>query len=125
MKTTSLIKYGIIGACLPLFMGCVERQVVYRDRPAPPPPVVEAPPPVVVTEDEAPPPPAVQVEVAPPMPGPPSIWFYAPGTWEWHGRWGLEPRSLDGPASSRRGVGGLPIGTGAGGHRVWVEGSWR
>ena len=33
MKITTLAKTVLIVASLPLFAGCVERQVVYRDRP--------------------------------------------------------------------------------------------
>jgi hypothetical protein len=87
MKKSILIKTTLIAASLPLFAGCVERQVVYRDRPvyvqpAPPP---GAPPPAaeVVVADPAPPPP--QVEVIPVAPDPMFIWIG--GSWEWHGRW--------------------------------------
>ena len=32
MKTSTFIKCALIGTSLPLFAGCVEREVVYRDR---------------------------------------------------------------------------------------------
>lgn len=57
-------------ATVPLFAGCVERQVVYRDRP-------------VYVEQPAPPPP--QVEVVTVAPDPTYIWIG--GSWEWNGRW--------------------------------------
>jgi hypothetical protein len=83
MKSPILIKALLMAASLPLLASCVHRQVVYRDRPvyAPPPPgpvIVERPP------LPPPPPPAEYVTVAP---GPPDIWVWIPGAWEWRGRW--------------------------------------
>ena len=60
----------VLLATVPLFAGCVERQVVYRDRP-------------VYVEQPAPPPP--QVEVVTVAPDPTYIWIG--GSWEWNGRW--------------------------------------
>jgi len=113
-----LIKIALIAASLPLFAGCVERQVVYRDRPVyvqPAPPVAE-----VVVADPAPPPP--QVEVIPVAPNPAFIWIG--GSWEWRGRWvwanghwGLRPRP--GVVWVRGGWGHRGNG------RVWVGAHWR
>ena len=77
MKKSILTRSVLIAASLPLLAGCVEREVVYRDRPAPPPGQV------VVAEAPAPPPP--QVEVVPVAPDPTFIWIG--GSWEWHGSW--------------------------------------
>jgi hypothetical protein len=116
MRTSLLVKCALIGAAVPFFAGCVERQVVYRDRPAP---ARE-----VVVEDEAPPPPPPQVEVVPVIPGPPALWFWAPGVWEWHGRW-----VWTGGHWIRRPHPGAvwygPRWEYRGPHRVWVTGEWR
>jgi hypothetical protein len=122
MKTSFLIKCALIAAILPLYAGCVQREVVYRDRPAPAPP----PPPAagVVVEDEAPPPPPPQVEAVPVIPGPPALWFWAPGVWEWHGRWVW----TRGHWMNRPHAGAVWYGAHwerRGGHRVWIGGAWR
>jgi hypothetical protein len=124
MKKSSLIKYALIGASLPLFAGCVTHEVVYRDRPRP---VVVAPAPApapVVVEDEAPPPPPVQVEIQTVAPGPLSAWYWAPGVWEWNGRWVW----TRGHWIGRPRPGAVWYGAHwdrRGGHRVWVHGYWR
>ena len=81
MKTSSLVKTVLIAASLPLFAGCVERQVVYRDRPV----YVQQPPPGTAVVEEAPAPPPPQVEVIPVSPDPAFIWIG--GCWEWRGGW--------------------------------------
>jgi len=125
MKTSSLIKYVLIGAGLPLFAGCVERQVVYRDRPVPPPVVVApAPPPTVVLEDQAPPPPPVRVEIQTAPPGPLTMWYWAPGVWEWNGRWvWTRGHWIGRPRPGAVWYG--PRWVYRGGHRVWAHGYWR
>jgi hypothetical protein len=122
MKNSILVKAVIITAALPLFAGCVERQVVYRDRPvyaqpppnAPPPPQAE-----VVTDNPAPPPP--QVEVVPVAPDPTFIWIG--GVWEWRGRWVWARGHWDHPHPGRVWVRGhwdhRPNGY------VWVHAGWR
>jgi hypothetical protein len=124
MKNSTLIKTALITASLPLFAGCVERQVVYRDRPvyAQPAPPPGAPPPAaeVVVEDPAPPPP--QVEVIPVAPNPAFIWIG--GSWEWRGRWVWAgghwgPRPHPGAVW----VHGGWVHRGHG--RVWVGAHWR
>lgn len=112
MKNSNLIKYALIGAILPLFAGCVEREVVYRDRPAP------------VVEEETPAPPPPQTEVVTVAPGPTDVWFWAPGCWEWRGRWVW----TGGHWVARPHPGAVWVGAhwGARGHhRVWVGGYWR
>jgi len=69
---------------MPLFAGCVERQVVYRDHPV----YVEQPAPgapqaAVIVDAPAPPPP--QVEFVTVAPDPTYVWIG--GSWEWHNRW--------------------------------------
>jgi hypothetical protein len=100
MKKSTLIKTALIAACLPLFAGCVERQVVYRDRPVyvqpSPAPATE-----VVVADPAPPPP--QVEVIPVAPNP--------------AFWGPRPR----PGAVWVRGGWAHRGNG----RVWVGAHWR
>jgi hypothetical protein len=116
MKKSSLPKYLLIAASLPLFAGCVEREVVYRDRPAPPG--------ETVVVDQAPPPPPLQVEVVPVCPGPATVWFWAPGCWEWRGHWAW----AGGRWMTRPHPGAVWIGAHwgvAGHHRVWVRGGWR
>jgi len=118
MKNSTLIKTVLIVAALPLFAGCVERQVVYRDRPVyaqPPPPQAE-----VVADAPAPPPP--QVEVVPVAPDPTFLWIG--GNWEWRGRWVWAgghwgPRPHPGAVWVR---GGWEM---HGHRRVWVESHWR
>jgi hypothetical protein len=117
MKNSTLVKTVLIAASLPLFAGCVERQVVYRDRP------VYVPPPggtVVVEQPGEPPPP--QVEVIPVAPDPRFIWLG--GSWEWHGRWvwlggRWAPRPHPG-AVWMRGHWGM-----RGHNRVWIGAGWR
>jgi hypothetical protein len=114
MKNSTLIKTALIAASLPLLAGCVEREVVYRDRPAPSGDVV--------VEDPAPPPP--QVEVIPVAPGPLDVWFWAPGSWEWRGRWVW----FGGHWGARPHPGAVWVHSGWGhrGHgRVWVGAHWR
>jgi hypothetical protein len=118
MKNSTLVKTVLIAASLPLFAGCVERQVVYRDRP-----VYAQPPPggtVVVAEPENPPPP--QVEVIPVAPDPAFIWLG--GSWEWRGRWvwgggHWAPRPHPGAVWTHGHWGGR------GHNRVWISAGWR
>lgn len=115
MKTSTLIKTGLIAASLPLFAGCVERQVIYRDRPAPPGAVVV---------DEAPAPPPPQTEIVTIAPGPLDLWFWTPGCWEWRGHWvWVSGRWMSRPHPHAVWVG--PHWGGRGHHRVWVGGVWR
>lgn len=118
MKKSILIKTILVTAAISLFAGCVERQVVYRDRPV----NVQQPPPQteVVVEDPAPPPP--QVEVVTIAPNPSFIWIG--GSWEWRGGWvwaggRWAPRPHPGAVWAR----------GHWGHRgharVWVSANWR
>src|SRR3984957_15374823 len=101
MKNSILIKTILITATVPLFTGCVERQVVYRDRPVyvqKPPPYSAPPPEQVVVADPAPPPP--QVEVIPIAPDPTFIWVG--GSWGWYGgRWGWHGGFLGHPPPPR------------------------
>ncbi len=115
MKNSTLIKTILIAASVPLFAGCVEREVVYRDRPAPPNETV-------VEEAPAPPPP--QTEVVTIAPGPLDFWFWAPGVWEWRGRWVW----TGGHWIHRPHPGAVWVGAHwgwHGRHRVWVSGGWR
>jgi hypothetical protein len=108
MKTSWLSKGALVAACLPLFAGCV----VYRDRPAP----------AAVVEAPAPPPP--QTEYVTVAPGPLSVWFWAPGCWEWRGRWVW----TGGHWIARPHAGAVWVGAhwdARGGRRVWVHGGWR
>jgi hypothetical protein len=118
MKNSILIKTVLITAALPLFAGCVERQVVYRDRPVyvqqPPAPNAE-----VVVEDPAPPPPQVEVETV--APDPTFIWVG--GNWEWRGRWVWFGGHWDRPHLGRVWVHGGWAHRGNG--RVWVAAHWR
>jgi hypothetical protein len=119
MQNATLVKLVIIAASLPLFAGCVERQVVYHDRPVYAQP---QPAPVVVEEYPAPPPP--QTEVVTIAPGPPDIWFWVPGTWEWRGRWVWS----GGHWAARPYRGAVWVGPHwgvRGHHRVWIAGGWR
>jgi hypothetical protein len=118
MRDSILIKTVLITAALPLLAGCVERQVVYRDRPVytQPPPNAE----VVVDQPSEPPPP--QVEVIPVAPDPTFIWIG--GNWEWRdrwvwvgGRWGQRPH----PGAVWVRGGWVRRGHG----RVWVVSHWR
>jgi hypothetical protein len=116
-STTTIGLVCLLGICA----GCVEHDVVYRDRPAPPPAVVNAPPPEAeVVVNEAPPP--VQTEVIVASPGPGYVWTR--GSWEWRGRWVWAPGRwivpprphavwVEGRWAPRRG------------HYVWVRGYWR
>jgi hypothetical protein len=119
MKNSTLIKTVLITAALTLFAGCVERQVVYRDRPV----YVQQPPPggeVVVEQPQNPPPP--QVEVIPVAPDPTFIWIG--GSWEWRGRWVW----LGGHWGSRPHPGAV-WARGRWEHRahgsVWISAGWR
>jgi hypothetical protein len=112
MKTSNLIKCALIGASLPLFAGCVEHEVVYRDRPA------------AVVDEEAPAPPPPRQDFVTVAPGPMSVWFWAPGAWEWRGHWVW----VSGHWVHRPYAGAVWIGphwTWNKHHRVWVSGGWR
>ncbi|HEX7471099.1 MAG TPA: YXWGXW repeat-containing protein [Verrucomicrobiae bacterium] len=126
MKTPLLTaSLGLIAGLL-LVSGCVERRVVYRERPRPvvvqEQPAVVAPPPaettVVVTE--APPPLSREVIVA--RPGPNHVWI--PGVWEWHGRWvWIGGRWVIGPHPRAAWVPGHWMHRGH--NYVFVRGYWR
>jgi hypothetical protein len=86
MKNSILIKTILITATVSLIAGCVERQVVYRDRPVyvqQPPPYAPLPQGQVVFVDPPLPPP--RIEVIPVAPDPTYIWVG--GSWEWRGQW--------------------------------------
>jgi hypothetical protein len=116
MKTSTFIRCALIGTTLPLFAGCVEREVVYRDRP-----VAVAPGEVVVADPGEPPPP--QEEVVTVAPGPLAVWFWVPGCWEWRDHWvwyggHWAPRPHPGAIWIRSGWAHRGHG------RVWVSGHW-
>jgi len=121
MKNPTLVKTVLIAAGLPLLAGCVERQVVYRDRPvyAQPAPPPGPPPAEVVVDNPAPPP--LQVEVIPVAPDPAFIWIG--GSWEWRNHWvwigGRWARPHPGGVWMR----GHWNGRGPG--RAWVRAGWR
>jgi hypothetical protein len=107
-----MVKIVLAGALLPLLAGCVEREVVYRPGPGP-----------AVVEEEAPAPPPPQTEIVTVAPGPISLWFWAPGVWEWRGRWVWTP----GRWMARPHPGAVWIGAHWDRHghrRVWVSGYW-
>jgi hypothetical protein len=111
MKKSTLLKFVLIAASLPLFAGCVQREIVYRDRPG-----------AVVEEAPAPPPP--QTEVVTIAPGPVDLWFWVPGSWEWRGHWVW----YGGHWASRPHRGAVWFGPHweqRGHHHVWVRGGWR
>jgi hypothetical protein len=120
MKNSTVVKTVLIAASVPLFAGCVERQVVYRNRPVyaqpgPPPPAAE-----VVIDAPAPPPP--QVEVVPVCPNPAFVWIN--GGWEWRNRWvwiggRWAPRPHPGAVWAR---GHWEMRNH---HRVWIGAGWR
>jgi len=114
----------MLSTCLvALATGCVERRVVYRDRPVyvqQPVPGTPPPPAGAVVEDPAPPPP--QVEVVPVAPDPAYIWIG--GDWEWRGRWVWVGGHWAHPAHP-----GAVWMRGHWGHRghtrVWISAGWR
>jgi hypothetical protein len=117
MKNSIVIKSILMAATLPLLAGCVEREVVYRQ--APP-----GTPPGVVTEDEIPAPPPPQREVITVAPGPPDLWFWIPGVWEWRGRWVWTVGHWG--ARPHPGAVWIAPHLGVRGHRhVWIAGTWR
>ena len=131
MKKQILIKSLLVVASLPFLAGCVERQVVYRDRPVyvqpaqpgPPPVTDNAPPPDTTTVVDVPAPPP-QADVVTVAPGPPDVYLWVPGAWEWRGRWVW----YGGHWGVRPHPGAIWIGGGwgwHGHHRVWVGGHWR
>ena len=96
-----------------MLAGCVTREVVYRDRPAPGGGVWEAP---------ASPP--LQTEVITVAPGPLTFWLWTPGCWEWRGRWVW----VGGRWAHRPHVNAVWAGPHWGWHghqRAWVGGGWR
>jgi len=125
MKNSIIFKSALIAATLPLFAGCVERQVVYRDRPVyvqTPPPADGAPPPQTDVVVEAPAPPPPQVEVVPAAPDPTFVWIG--GVWEWRGHWVWTA----GRWAPRPHPGAVWVSAHWGYHghrRVWVGGAWR
>ena len=118
MKNTILIRTVLITAAVSLFAGCVERQVVYRDRPV----YVQqsSPQAEVVVQDPAPPPP--QVEVVTVAPDPSFVWIG--GSWEWRGSWVW----AGGRWAPRPHPGAVWVHGHWGHHgheRVWVGAGWR
>ena len=117
-----LIRTLLVGALLPLMAGCVERQVVYRDRPvyvqAPPPATAPGPVEVVTSEPPMPPP---QVEYITDAPGPEYIWIG--GSWEWRGRWVWSSGRWGRPPHAGA-VWGHGHWHNHGGGRVWVSAGW-
>jgi hypothetical protein len=113
MKKSLLFKSILIAASVPLFTGCVTREVVYRDRPARE---------VVVAEAPAPPPLREEIITVAPAPGP--LWVWVPGCWEWRGRWVWS----DGHWGHRPRVNAVWVAPHwehrAHGH-VWIGGGWR
>jgi len=110
MRTSLLIKCALLGASLPWLASCV----VYRDHPTP----------VSAVAEEAPAPPPPQTEVVTVAPGPLHLWFWAPGCWEWNGRWVW----VGGHWLRRPHPGAAWMGAHwevRGHHRVWVHGGWR
>ena len=98
----------VLLSVVPLFAGCVEREVVYRN----PPGYAAQPAP------EIPPP---QVEFVPVTPGPTYVWVG--GGWEWRGSWVWYGGRWAHPPH--------PNAVWAHGHwgnhgnnRVWVRASW-
>lgn len=117
MKNSKLLNIALIAASLPVFAGCVERQVVYRDRP-----VAQPSGEIVADEAEAPPP--LQVEVVPVAPGSVAVWFWVPGAWEWHNHWVW----AGGRWAPRPHPGAVWVAGGwerHGHHRAWFTGHWR
>jgi len=85
-KHSVFVQTLLVSAALPFLAGCVDREVVYRDRPVyvqAPPPGSPVPPEVVVSGEPPMPPP--QVEYISAAPDPSFIWIG--GSWEWRGRW--------------------------------------
>jgi hypothetical protein len=118
MKNSILIKTILITAALPLFAGCVERQVVYRDRPV----YVQQPPPnaeVVVEQPSEPPPPQVEVQTV--APDPTFVWIG--GFWEWRGHWVWVGGHWDRPHPGRVWMRGHWEHRGNG--SVWISAGWR
>jgi hypothetical protein len=118
MKKSTLVKTVLITAALPLFAGCVERHVVYRDRPV----YVQQPPPnaeVVVEQPSEPPPPQVEFRPAPPDP----TYVWVGGVWEWRGRWVWLHGHWDRPHPGHVWMGGHwePREHGS----VWISAGWR
>jgi WXXGXW repeat (2 copies) len=116
MRNSILIRGLLIAACLPLITGCVERQVVYRDRP-----VYAAPDGEVIVNQPVNPPP-LQAEVVPASPDPTFIWIA--GNWEWRGRWvWISGRWAPPPRPDAVWVRGRWVRRH---HRyIWVSGHWR
>ena len=111
MKKSLLLKTFLIAAALPLFTGCVTREVVYRDRP----------PREVVVEAPAPPPLRDEVVVIAPSPDP--RWYWVPGCWEWRGRWVW----AGGHWARRPHNHAVWVGSHWGWHgsaRIWIGGGW-
>ena len=103
MRANNFFMVVLAAASLPLLAGCVEREVVYRDAPAPP---------------------AAQADVITPAPGPVDVWFWVPGCWEWRGNWVW----IGGHWAARPHPGAVWVGPHWGWHRhhrVWIEGGWR
>jgi hypothetical protein len=113
-----LIKSLVVAAVLPLLAGCVEREVVYRDRPA----YVPAPAPSVEVVADEPPMPPPQAEYITVSPGPGFIWMG--GSWEWRGRWEWSGGRWGHPPHTGA-VWGRGHWHNHGGSRVWVSAGWR
>lgn len=113
MKSSIVLKTILIAASLPLFGGCVEREVVYRN-----------PPPGATVGGNPGEPPPVQNEIVTVAPGPLDLWLWVPGCWEWRGGWVW----TGGHWAARPHPGAVwvsPHWGGRGHHRVWVAGHWR
>ncbi|HEU5396339.1 MAG TPA: hypothetical protein VFV81_04175 [Verrucomicrobiae bacterium] len=114
MKRSTWQTLVLVAASVPLFAGCI----VYRDEPAG---EVTG----EVTAVTPPEPPVAQVEVVPIAPGPPNVWVWVPGSWEWRGHHWIWVRGRWAP---RPHPGAVWVSGGwvHRGHRyVWVHGYWR
>ena len=112
-----LFKTLLVGAVLPLLAGCVDREVVYRDRPV----YSQSPPPSVEVVADAPPMPPPQVEYVTVSPDPSFIWIG--GSWEWRGRWVWSSGRWGRPPHAGA-VWGHGHWHNHGGGRVWVSAGW-
>jgi hypothetical protein len=84
MKNIVSTKNLLIAAGLLLFAGCAE------ERPVAVAPQV-APTDGYYVGQPTQPPPADQKDVIPACPGPRTLWYFIPGSWEWRGQWVWAP----------------------------------
>lgn len=113
MKYSTVVKLILIVASLPLFGGCVQREVVYRN----------PPPGAAIAGDPGDPPPP-QTEVITAAPGPLDVWLWVPGNWQWRGGWVW----VGGHWAARPHPGAIWVHAHwvrHGHRRVWVGGYWR